>query len=451
MTNLTMSLKHMATYPFGQPLGGLLMPQASLSPPDLMPFPSHYYPDELGQMMKQLCGSGAIPPELVGTQLAIFCALAAQGVADVAWPNEQPMPVGISAVMGVGASTGKSFIEKILKAPFSPYREVHTDASGEKYGFLIEDASRESLIDSMREWPVAGLITDEAGMLKPLLRHAHTLAKLSDGSSLHHARKATGRTQVKDPRLVMLLMEQPDLFQETKIKLGAKKGGVGLINRCFVVSIPHKLSEGTYDDVKLSHDMTVWYEKKVTELMDASIFYLKGETAKRPILKLSNDALRHFKGLSQHASKQCLPGSDWFFISEYIGRHAERVLRLAAIFHVFMHGTSGEISLDTLLRAEGLGNWYIESFAQIAYEPPKTTQAEDDADKLADCFYQFFYQTRYLQFPMSDLRHTALSIGLTPTRVTRALATLGEQGRIRVFVHLKKPWVELNASRFPQY
>jgi len=451
MTNFNMSLKNMTTYPFVQPMGGLLMPQSPMLPPDLMPFPGHYYPGELGQMMKQLCASGAIPPELVGTQLAIFCALASQGVADVAWPNGQSMPIGVSAVMGVGASTGKSFIEKILKAPFTPYQEVHTDDSGEKYGFLIEDASRESLIDSMREWPVAGLITDEAGMLKPLLRHAHTLAKLSDGSSLYHARKSTGRTAVKDPRLVMLLMEQPDLFEETKVKLGAKKGGVGLINRCFVVSIPHKLSQGTYDDVKLSSDMTAWYDQKVTELMEASIRYLKGEKAKRPVLKLSNDAFRHFKGLSQHASQQSLPSSDWFFISEYIGRHAERVLRLAAIFHVFMHGTNGEISLDTLLRAEGLGNWYIESFAQIAYEAPKKTQPEEDADKLVDCFYQFFYQTRCLQFPISDLRHTALSIGLTPTRVTQALATLGRQGLIRVFLHLKKPWIELNASRLPQY
>lgn len=451
MINSNTSLNHTATYSLAQHTLGGITSQPQLHHPLLADYPIELFPGNLGEMLKQLCAGGSISPPLAGTQLITFAGLAAQGAVDVMWPNEESMPTGLSALMGVGASTGKSFIQRILKAPFLAYQEIHMNDQGEKYGCLIEDTTREALIESMNEWPVVGLVTDEVGMLKPLLRHAHTLAKLSDGSTLLHTRSTTGRKLIKDPRLVMLLMGQPDLFQEIKGQLGAKKGGVGLINRCFVVLIPHRLSEGTYDNVKLSAEIAAWYKQKVAELMDLSIQHVESQVSKRPAIKLSDDALRHFEALRQYASKQCLPGSDWFFISEYIGRHAERVLRLAAIFHIFMHGASGEISLDTLLRAEGLGNWYIESYAQIVYEPPVPTQAEIDADQLAGCFYQFYRQTGQLQFPMTDLRHTALSIGLTPARVTRAIAVLGKQARIRVVMYLRKPWVVLNALCIPQY
>jgi hypothetical protein len=317
--------------------------------------------------------------------------------------------------------------------------------------YVIEDTSRDTLIDRMLEWPVAGLISDEAGMLKPLLRHAHTIAKMLDGLSMKHSRMKTKTRVVSNPRLVMLLMEQPELFKDTKVLLGAKKGGVGVINRCFTASIPLTPSDDTYDRVKLSAEVATLQEKRVVELLDISIQHVKDKIPKRPMIKLSDEALPHFKELSLFARQKCAPDSEWFYISEYIARHAERVLRLAGMFHVYEFGASGEISLDTLKRAEGLAKWYIRSFAHLVYEPPKQTQAEIDAGELLACFYQFFHQTGQSQFPISGLNHTALSIGLTPTRVTRALAKLGEQGRIRVFIHFKKPWIDLNVFRLAQY
>jgi hypothetical protein len=97
------------------------------APPPLFPYPSHHFPGLLGQVMQDLCAGGSIPPELVGTQLIVYASLAAQGVADVAWPNEAPMPIGVSAAMGVASSAGKSLVKEILEAPFKNYFEMHQD------------------------------------------------------------------------------------------------------------------------------------------------------------------------------------------------------------------------------------------------------------------------------------------------------------------------------------
>lgn len=415
-------------------------------------YPVRNFPGLLGMLAHNLSASGGVAVEIIGTVLIVIASLLTQGIANVMWPNGQEMSIGANGVVVSPSASGKSLIFKILKKAIEQYLAMRSGVNqgGKHEGLLLEDSTREALVQDLYEWPVAGLITDEAGGLKRLLKDAPTLVKLLDGSPFRSARISTGRIALLRHRFSMLLMEQPDIFDQTKPLLGAGKGGVGLINRFFVVRSNDFRVRNSPHDIGLADEVEQAYEKRVHELLDALIEHVElGNHERRP-LKLRADARDCLIDLDCEARRKCTPDSPWFFISEYISRHAERVLRLAGVFHVFEYGTEGEISLDMLQRAESFGNWYVESFAQIFYEPPKQTQAEVDADELENSFFQTCRLTGCSVFRQSAMRTQAMNLGLTPTRFNRALAVLCKQGRARMVLHRNVPWIELNISQLPQ-
>jgi hypothetical protein len=421
-------------------------------PPYTPPYPQpNVFPGLSGEIMHRFTTDG-VAPELIGTQLIAFISLLTQAIADVAWPNGLKSPIGVNSFLVAPSGVGKSFIFKILIEAIELYLvELSNKYPTKRLDFLIEDATREAIVQSLHGWLVAGLFTDEAGMLKQLLKDAPTLAKLLDASPLRSARVSTGRVELFGQRFCMLLMEQPNVFEATKVLLGASKGGVGLINRFFVARVNGSVAGRSLHHVGLSASVKQAYEKKVRELLDASIQQVEKQTRERPALHLSAEAAQYVVHLDNEIRQRCVYGAPWFFISEYVSRHVERVLRLAGAFHVFEHGIEGEISIDTIQRAAILGQWYIEAFAQMVYEPPKLTQTETDAITLERAIHEVFHTAGLSLFRQSDMRTHALNLGLTPTRFTRALAALAGQGKVRVLMQRNTPWVESIAVHFSRY
>jgi hypothetical protein len=399
-------------------------------------------------LARDLSASGGVAPEIVGTQLIAFASLLTQGLADVMWPNGQPISIGANGLVAAPSGSGKSLIYKRLIQPIEEYLATDHQAR-ERCHLLLEDATREAIVQDLHEWPVAALFTDEAGMLKGLQRDVPTLVKLLDGSPLRSARISRGRVALKGQRFCMLLMEQPEIFEETKRLLGGSKGGVGLVNRFFVTASTDFLARNSPHSVVWSGNVAQAYGTRVRQLLDALVAHVERGNPVSPRVKLGEEASQCLIDLGDEARRKCTPNSPWSSISEYILRHAERVLRLAGVFHVFEHGVGGEISLDTLLRAERFGDWYVESFARIFYEPPKPTQAEVDAGTIEQAILGPCLLKGVSGCSQANLRTAAFNLGLTSTRFTRALAVLCEQGRVRVIRHLNKPWILFDLAYSP--
>ncbi len=410
--------------------------------PYVTPYPSHAFPGLSGELMHSLT-RGGISSNMVGTQLIAFIGLLTQGIADVQWPNGAKAPVGANSLLVAPSGTGKSMLFKILMDPIEKklIERNKGRGAGKRLDFLLEDVTREAIIQSLGEWPVAGLFTDEAGQLKGLLKDAPTLVKLLDGSSLHNARVSTGRVALIGQRFSMLMMEQPQIFKETKLLMGATKGGVGLINRFFVASFNGHSVQSSVHQVGLSDSVKRLYEQKIDELLDASIQHVDQQIEERPALRLSAEASHYLNTLRHEERRNCTPGAPLSFISEYVSRHVERTLRLAGALHVFEYGTEGELSLDTLQRAATLGQWYLDAFAQIAYEPPKQSQAELDAAEIERELQQIFVAAGVTHFRQSEMRASAVNLGLTPARFDNALSILGGQKKIRIVFQRKTYWI----------
>lgn len=422
-------------------------------PPYMPPYPPpSLFPGLLGEMMHDLT-VGGVAAEIVGTQLVAFVSLLTQAIADVLWPNGLTLSIGANGLVVAPSGAGKSLIYNIFSTPIHQcLAELNKKNRSATYSdFFIEDATREAIVQSLSSWPIAGLFTDEAGMLKSLLKYAATLVKLLDGSPLRSARVSTGRVELLGQRFCMLLMEQPEVFEGTKVLLGSSKGGVGLGNRFFFARANSVAASCSLHHIGLSASVKHAYDNKVHALLGESIQQVEKRDRKRPALHLSAEATQYLINLDNETRQSSVYGSQRFFISEYVSRHVERVLRLAGAFHVFEHGIDEEISIDTVQRAAVLGHWYIEAFAQMVYEPPKLTQTETDAIVLERAIQQVFHSSGISLFRQSEMRSCALNLGLTPARFTRALAALGGHGRVRVVMQRNTPWIEFNAFHFSQY
>lgn len=417
-------------------------------------YPIDRFPGLAGSLVRDLTASGAIAPEIVGSVAMTAMSLTTQSQADVLWPNGQPASIGTNAIVVSPSGSGKTVAYNWFMQPIEKYLEQLTaaDPEGGHGGLLLEDLTRPEIVSSLKDWPAAGLFTDEGGIAKRLLKDSTTLVKLLDGTTLRSARVSTGRVALAGHRLCMLLMQQPDVFEETKPLLGGRKGSVGMANRFFVARSVES-AEGSTHNFRSSDHLALAYKKRTHKLLDALVARIKEGNQARPALKLSASANKCLTEITEDArQRRSEPNSPWADISEYIRRHAERVLRLAGVFHVFEYGPEGEISLDTLERAESFGNWYVDSYREIFCEEPKPTQAEIGADALWGAFVSICQTTSRWTIPQSELRTWAINLGLTGSRFTRALAVLCKQGRVGVFPGRNGPQIGLNGSSLlPSY
>jgi hypothetical protein len=385
-------------------------------------------------MSRDLQQSG-IAPGLIQLQLVVAASLLTQGVADV----EGPMGVSPIGVPGVGvhpSGSGKTSMFRVLTAPIV---EVLDTLPTRMQGFLLEDATREAVVASMLDCSVAGIFTDEGGQIKSMLGvGAPTIAKLMDGSGVRHARISNGngaakdiRVSISNPRLTALVLSQPEIWEQLKVRMGAGEGGQGLANR-FIWDDSAAWTLNHYHSLGLSDSVREAYGERIRSLLGSTYLIIQGHQSNRPVLRLaseSDDYLRYLRSA-------IFPGVP----SEYASRHAQRSLRIAGALHVFEHGAEGEICLEFLRVAEAIDRASTAAYARLTYVPPKLSQEDHDAQTLVHAFSGFAPNTTAR---LSDIRRDAVNIGLTKARFNRALPVVCRQGYAWVYLHEGEEWVQL--------
>ena len=400
-------------------------------------------------------------PAITITTSLMSMSMLAQGIADAAWPNNKPCPLGCSTVLISPTVSGKSFVYNTLAEPLrkriSERLKAEPSLKRKEPAFFVEDSTREAVIMHLLSWPVAALATDEGGQLRNLLQgSAAAMAKLVDGTAFYHARVSKGRAALENHRFLLHAMMQPDIFEESKAILGVGKGSVGVINRCQVAvatSSPNLLRMATFG---LSAEIEARYVALVNARIDRAIeLVLSGGS--RPILRLNAAAERRFMDIAREAAS-IQHNPEFSHVLEYVSRHCERVLHAAGTLHVAEHDAEGEIQLDSVEAAHQVGLWSLDNFSELMIPRPKPTRAETDAMRLGhELIKAASFQGAYLSLPL--LRRLSPNIGLTPARFSKAIPLLADAGKITlcmrgreemIFVHLPPaPW--LNFDRPPGF
>jgi hypothetical protein len=396
--------------------------------------PTHALPTLFRRISHEFAPS-LIDPSIIFSVLLAFISLLSQGLFDVLWPNGQRRRIGVSVLLVSPSVTGKSVLFRALMAAIrgalSKFNAGGADSS-RGFPLFVEDLTREALIRHLHEWPIAALFTDEAEQVQSLLRNgASTMAKCLDGDPIYHARVGEGRLHVEGQLLLMFLMAQPNVYESMKSSLSSGKGGVGIGNRMYWAYGQALPTGARPDHVHLSGDVDQQYSELVESLMTRTIA-LAQKKKERPALRLSPDASRYVLGLNEELRQIRGHSQHWMHAGEYLARHVERTLSLAAAFHAVEQDDADEIPLAQIKAADEIGRWSVDNFAFMTFEPPSFTATEQDAMKLEGALHQVVMATRSTTLTLADLRRCAPNIGLTRGRFDRALACLGAQGKLLI-------------------
>lgn len=408
-------------------------------------------------LTQNLLRSGAVSKEMVITITMCFASFLCQGVANVAWVNGRKLSLGIPAIVVSDSGTCKSLLLEIFMGPILNWLKTWLKKDGEplESDLFTEDASRKAILEHLSDFPILGLFADEGSLIEELVKNSSALlAKLVRSEPFRAARHGSKRIELLDYKFCMMLEMQPTAFKSMKRWLGLEPGGIGLGNRFYIAFAPPNMSTASRNEVCLSDDVGAAYAKTACELAETSMRNAETGFETIPTIHLCDAAKECLLQLEHDTLKSRLPGQPWSHLAEYQTRHVERVLRSAGVMHVFEHGPVGEISLDTLQRAVMLGEWYVSSFERGTYvppAPPKRSQQEIDAEDLDRALLQLVKTRGFTCFEQSVIRAYAFNLGLTPSRFTRALALLGKQGNVYVYLMRNKPIIQVNVPPLAQY
>ncbi len=397
-------------------------------------------PGLLGRIEDDLLRSGVVAEELVVTILISVASLICQGVANVAWVNGRKLSLSVSGIVVSETVTCKSLLLEILMHAIIALLKQKKAAADEfvPSNLSIDSGSRVGILEALSDYPILGVITDEGEQIQDLMKNSTAiLAKLLKGEEILSARYGKKRLALANYKFCMALLMQPDVFKRIAPSLGLGEGGVGLGNRYAIAFAEPNYSPVSRNEVFLSSEVETAYTVRIDELLDACLLNARNGFESLPTIYLSEDGKEYLLQLENIALRNCIPGGKWEYIRTYQGRYVERVLSRAGLMHVFEYGPVGEISVETLERAEALVDWYTASYIKGTYkppEPPKRPQEEVDADTLEFGVFNHFYKPDQLNvFTEAVLRTFAINLGLTRTRFNKAVAVLGGRGSIIAF------------------
>lgn len=238
---------------------------------------------------------------------------------------------------------------------------------------LLSDATPAAIKKALRrEMSSIGIFADEGSTVfeGQILSEFSFINELWDGGTIHVDRARTGRWSIKDARLTMSLMVQPEVFERFLERRGQAARDIGLLARMLIAYPVSTQGSRTLRDIPERENLNC-FNNRVKVLLEEAQKCRFLQAGLRPRLKFDRSAQRRWNNEFDHTEMASAPCRKLAGIKDYAAKFADNLARLAAVFHVF-EGCSGDISLDTFDRAFAVAAWYGECFNHL-FSPPKPT------------------------------------------------------------------------------
>lgn len=234
---------------------------------------------------------------------------------------------------------------------------------------LIDDATPEAVAKVLAEQGGRLMLaSEEAGSLLATMRGRYTSGastgdvdiylKAYDGGSIRVDRVSAGReaVRIESPCLAVLVTAQPSLLRD--LGSDADLRGRGLLGRfCFVVARP---LVGLRPHVDLSIDRAAQdaYERAVRSILELPV----PRPGEIPLLRLEGEALRLWIEAHDEIESAMREGGELESVRDWASKHAARVARVAALFHLLRHAASRSpwavpIDAEDVAAARVVGEW----------------------------------------------------------------------------------------------
>lgn len=218
-----------------------------------------------------------------------------------------------------------------------------------------------------RKWPSAAIISSEAG----LVLGGHAMSKENalkglaqknvfwDGGSVHVGRRTSESFTVRGARLSIYLQAQAAAVRSFTKQSGDLARGIGFWARCLMAWPKSTQGHRPYKEPRSQAPALDKFSRRIGALLEEPLPRDETGTLTPAVLEFSADGKRLWIKLHDGIEAELLPGGDCETIRDVASKAAENIARLAALFHVFGHGSQGEIGADTVRRAGEVVLWHL--------------------------------------------------------------------------------------------
>lgn len=254
-----------------------------------------------------------------------------------------------------GIEEARRELEECLKnEPVKPV-QVH---------LTVTDPTPEALLKEMGDYSSLGITSDEGSALfeSIMRRKTANLNSLWCGENYRVSRVSTGSFYIKDPRLGMLLMMQPephDTILRSLVKKTRTTGGDARILRMDLTLITRPID---INDLVPGNESDLDKFYSIQKKHIAAGIERRKKNEPRICMTFAPDAKKRLHDIDRHIKYLIQPGKKLYHYNDWGARFTEHTARIAAVMQLYITPESIFITLETLEAALLISEWYLNHF-----------------------------------------------------------------------------------------
>lgn len=459
------------------------------------PFPVHVFPPIIRNAVYEVEQHTQAPQALIAASVLGGISLACQNRIDVCRLNNLRGPVSLFLLTLAESGERKSTVDKLLMKPlyqleeewFEKYTQDLIIWRNEETAFNVEkkammsklksdirrnkdhsttnerlkallaaspkapvrfrqifnDATPAAIKDYLSGcWRSIGFMSDEAGTIFNgyALNELPFINKMWDGAMFSVERKSEPDKLIKDARMTLALMVQPDVFKKGYLeRKGDTAKGIGFFARCLMCRPGSTQGYRQITSPVVSNEHLPIFHQRLMEIVNESI--TRNDKNERQCLRFSPEAeKRWLEFYNKVESEMGLLG----FLSgfkDYASKVAENMARIAALLHYF-HNGEGDIPLGAVEAAVEISAWYVDEYIRLFSKSEEFTLVSSEADELFSwikdycyrCLVPYIRKTTILQYGPNRFRNRS--------KLNELLSTLYSQNKVRAWKRGKTIFIQ---------
>lgn len=257
---------------------------------------------------------------------------------------------------------------------------------------ILGDETPENLAYTLaKNWPSAGVVSSEAGVVfgahgmgkDSVMRNMALLNVLWDGGSLSIGRRTSESFTVNGARLTVALQIQEATLRAFFERSGGLARGTGFLAR-FLVAWPQS-TQGyrPFTDPPDTWPKLAAFHRRIAEILNTPAPLTEQGTLEPVMLMFTTEAKAAWVTFHDALEGELRSGGELYDVRDVASKTADNAARLAALFHVFTHGMSGAVDVDSFEGASQIAAWHLSEarrfFGELALPVEQANAVRLDA------------------------------------------------------------------------
>lgn len=282
---------------------------------------------------------------------------------------------------------------------------------------FFEDTTQEALIEALSKgWPSAALSSDEAAIVlgghgfreEKAMQFFGCLNRLWDGNGYSRNRSTASSFDLYGRRLSCYLMMQESVLTQLLRANDGQSRGTGFLARMLFAAPKSTMGTRLYKQPQAHDSYLDAFNNRIRHLLELPLPVKEDTMELQPVvLQLSQESYALWVQYYNDIEKQLGKLGDYETVKDFAAKSGENVARLAANFHVFCHGTHGEIESETMHSAITVVRWHLNETRRIfagIEKPDDIALAEMLWDWMVSKKQESFSPKEILQYAPTRLR-----------------------------------------------